>query len=115
MFNDTFEIKVRKNNIEGLQESYFGESIKVEIDLEEFRKIIAEQLLGDAKDVFEDATGDDLTFHDEDQQGQLSYKKIIHYLIVGNMSESQFYFKFQEKRKAKPITNSKTTALRVIK
>lgn len=79
MFNDLFEFKVRKNNIEGLQESYFGESVNVALDLDEFRKLIAIQLIEDAKN-----TWDDLTFHDEDEHGQLSYSKIITYLSHGN-------------------------------
>ena len=80
------EIKVRKRNVEGLEESYFSETTNVEIDLNEIKRDVIESLVTDVENAWDCYTWNQLVDPNLNQNGPADYEKIVHYIVLGHIA-----------------------------
>ncbi|MBU2713699.1 hypothetical protein [Zooshikella harenae] len=108
--NGYLELWVRKNDVEGLSEQYFGEAVRVKIELEEVKNAFLPQLIADAREYYEFVTHEDLKFHRQSKAGLLTYDQVIHYLILGSLDEARRDMnnkKYKSKQKIQKKTHLK--------
>ena len=104
-FECTIEAKIRKNNIEGLSESYYGESVRVYIDIYD----VMQQVLGylvDLADDKMDCAGEEFGFSEifdfVDYHGDICAETLAHFMILGGFKDREL-----EKQKEEWIEKQK--------
>ena len=80
---NSIDIKVRKSKIEGLAESYFGENVNIEIEINDFKDYFAEQLISDLESKFEEKNKDFNTQPFIDN-GNIKYSKLVEFIDINS-------------------------------